>query len=52
MPQGYNVYGLGEHIHPLRLGNNFSSTLWNVDIPDPVNGKFRLFVRHKSFAVC
>jgi alpha-glucosidase len=24
MPQNYNVYGLGERIHGLRLGNNFT----------------------------
>jgi len=28
MEEGYNVYGLGEVIHSLRLGNNFTRTMW------------------------
>jgi alpha-glucosidase len=28
MEQDYNVYGLGEVIHSLRLGNNFTRTMW------------------------
>lgn len=28
MEENYNVYGLGEVIHSLRLGNNFTRTMW------------------------
>lgn len=38
VPENYNVYGLSEHMHALRLGNNFTSTAWNVDIGDPIDG--------------
>jgi alpha-glucosidase len=38
VPENYNVYGLSEHMHALRLGNNFTSTSWNVDIGDPIDG--------------
>jgi alpha-glucosidase len=38
VPENYNVYGLSEHMHGLRLGNNFTSTSWNVDIGDPIDG--------------
>jgi alpha-glucosidase len=28
MEEGYNVYGLGEVIHALKLSNNFTRTMW------------------------
>ncbi len=37
-PLGPNLYGLGEHVDPLRLSlDNHIYTLWNVDIPTPVD---------------
>lgn len=38
MPTNYNVYGLGETIHGLRLGNNFTKTMWNADVGDTIDG--------------
>ena len=32
LPEDYNLYGLGESIHALRLGNNFTKTMWNTDV--------------------
>jgi alpha-glucosidase len=37
MPQDYNMYGMGERIHDLRLGNNFTATFWAADVGDPVD---------------
>lgn len=37
LPEDYNVYGLGEVIHGLRLGNNLTRTLWAADVGDPVD---------------
>ena len=37
MPENYNVYGLGEHIHSLRLGNNYTATLYAADVGDPID---------------
>ncbi|KAL8828655.1 MAG: hypothetical protein Q9170_006504, partial [Blastenia crenularia] len=37
LPKNYNLYGLGESIHGLRLGNNFTKTMWAADIGDPVD---------------
>lgn len=34
LPENYNLYGLGEHIHDLRLGNNFTVTTYAADIGD------------------
>ena len=34
LPPNYNLYGLGESIHGLRLGNNFTKTLWAADVGD------------------
>lgn len=38
LPKDYNIYGLGEVIRGLRLGNNLTRTLWNADVGDPVDG--------------
>jgi alpha-glucosidase len=35
LPENYNLYGLGEVIHGLRMGDNFTRTLWAADIDDP-----------------
>lgn len=37
LPDNYNVYGLGETIHGLRLGNNFTKTLYAADVGDPID---------------
>jgi alpha-glucosidase len=37
LPENYNLYGLGEVIHGLRMGNNFTRTLYAADIGDPVD---------------
>ena len=37
MPDNYNTYGLGEHIHGLRLGNNYTATLYAADAGDPID---------------
>ncbi|EMC98792.1 glycoside hydrolase family 31 protein [Baudoinia panamericana UAMH 10762] len=35
LPQNYNLYGLGERIHSLRLGNNFTATFYAADAGNP-----------------
>ncbi|EGC47734.1 alpha-glucosidase [Histoplasma capsulatum var. duboisii H88] len=37
LPAGYNLYGLGERIHGLRLGNNFTATIYAADVGDPID---------------
>ena len=37
LPENYNLYGLGETIHGLRLGNNFTKTMYNADVGDPID---------------
>ncbi|KAF2091303.1 glycoside hydrolase family 31 protein [Saccharata proteae CBS 121410] len=37
MPEDYNIYGLGEHIHGLRLGNNYTATFYAADSGDPID---------------
>ncbi|KAK2805001.1 hypothetical protein FQN51_001095 [Onygenales sp. PD_10] len=37
LPQNYNLYGLGERIHGLRLGNNFTATIYAADVGDPID---------------
>jgi alpha-glucosidase len=32
LPENYNLYGLGEVFHSLRLGNNFTRTLYAADV--------------------
>ena len=31
LPENYNLYGMGERIHGLRLGNNFTATFFAAD---------------------
>jgi alpha-glucosidase len=38
MPQNYNLNGLGERISSLRLGNNYTATLYASGASDPVDG--------------
>ena len=37
MPENYNVYGLGERIHGLRLGNNLTATTYAADAGTPLD---------------
>ncbi|KZF21148.1 glycoside hydrolase family 31 protein [Xylona heveae TC161] len=37
LPENYNLYGLGEHIRPLRLGNNYTATMYAADVGDVVD---------------
>ncbi|OJD21301.1 hypothetical protein ACJ73_07359 [Blastomyces percursus] len=37
LPPDYNLYGLGERIHGLRLGNNFTATIYAADVGDPID---------------
>lgn len=37
LPTDYNLYGLGETIHSLRLGNNYTKTLYAADALDKVD---------------
>ncbi|KAF2170137.1 glycoside hydrolase family 31 protein [Zasmidium cellare ATCC 36951] len=37
MPENYNIYGMGERIHGLRLGNNFTATSYAADVGDPID---------------
>jgi alpha-glucosidase len=34
LPTNYNIYGLGEHVKPLRLQVNKAYTLWNLSDRD------------------
>ncbi|KAI9682323.1 MAG: hypothetical protein M1817_000377 [Caeruleum heppii] len=38
LPEHYNLYGLGEVIHGLRLGNNLTRTIYATDAGDPIDG--------------
>ena len=37
LPENYNLYGLGETIHALRLGNNFTKTMYAADSGDTID---------------
>lgn len=37
LPENYNLYGLGERIHGLRLGNNFTATTYAADSLAPID---------------
>ena len=37
LPENYNLYGLGESIHGLRLGNNSTKTIYAADAGDPID---------------
>ncbi|KAI1265016.1 family 31 glycosyl hydrolase [Xylariaceae sp. FL1019] len=37
LPDNYNLYGLGETIHNIRLGNNLTRTMLNADVGDFVD---------------
>lgn len=37
LPENYNLYGLGEHIHDFKLGNNFTATFYAADVGDVID---------------
>ena len=37
LPENYNLYGMGETIHGLRMGNNFTRTFYAADAGDPID---------------
>ena len=37
LPENYNLYGLGESIHGLRLGTNFTKTMYAADTGDTID---------------
>lgn len=37
LPDDYNLYGLGERIHGLRLNNNLTATIYAADVGDPID---------------
>jgi len=37
LPEDYNLYGLGERIHGLKLNNNFTATIYAADVGDPID---------------
>ncbi|KAH7018521.1 family 31 glycosyl hydrolase [Microdochium trichocladiopsis] len=37
LPKDYNLYGLGETMHSLRLGNNLTRTLFAADVGDVID---------------
>ena len=37
LPENYNLYGLGETIHQVRLGNNLTRTLYAADVGDVID---------------
>ncbi|KAJ9616724.1 hypothetical protein H2200_000443 [Cladophialophora chaetospira] len=51
--EGYNLYGLGEVIHGLRLGNNFTRTIYAADVGDPIDtnlyGSHPFYLQTKYF---
>lgn len=48
LPSDYNLYGLGERIHGLRLGNNFTATIYAADVGDPIDTYVTIFLYIKS----
>ncbi|KIY02219.1 uncharacterized protein Z520_02357 [Fonsecaea multimorphosa CBS 102226] len=53
--QNYNLYGLGEVIHGLRLGNNLTRTIYAADIGDSIDqnlyGSHPFYLQTKYFEV-
>lgn len=37
LPENHNLYGLGETIHSLRLGNDYNKTIYAVDVGDVID---------------
>lgn len=53
--QNYNLYGLGEVIHGLRLGNNLTRTIYAADVGDPIDanlyGSHPFYLQTKYFEI-
>jgi alpha-glucosidase len=53
--ENYNLYGLGEVIHGLRLGNNLTRTIYAADAGDPIDlniyGSHPFYMQTKYFEV-
>ncbi|EXJ83476.1 alpha-glucosidase [Capronia coronata CBS 617.96] len=45
--ENYNLYGLGEVIHGLRLGNNLTRTIYAADVGDPID--YNLYGSHPFY---
>lgn len=52
MPEEYNMYGMGERIHDLRLGNNFTATFYAADAGDPIDGEQPEYLTSMPIAFC
>ncbi|KAF1955215.1 alpha-glucosidase precursor [Byssothecium circinans] len=37
LPEDCNLSGLGEHIHALKLNNNYTATIYAADVGDPID---------------
>lgn len=53
--ENYNLYGLGEVIHGLRLGNNLTRTIYAADVGNPIDqnlyGSHPFYLQTKYFEV-
>lgn len=47
LPENYNLYGMGEHLHALRLGNNFTATFFAADAGNPFD--YNIYGVHPFF---
>jgi len=47
LPENYNLYGMGEVIHGLRMGNNFTRTFYAADVGDPID--YNLYGDHSFY---
>ncbi|KXL49372.1 MAG: glycoside hydrolase family 31 protein [Acidomyces sp. 'richmondensis'] len=47
LPENYNLYGMGEHIHNFRLGNNFTATFYAADAGDPID--YNIYGNHPMY---
>ncbi|KAH6664232.1 glycosyl hydrolases family 31-domain-containing protein [Halenospora varia] len=47
LPENYNLYGMGEVIHGLRMGNNFTRTFFAADVGDPID--YNIYSTHPFY---
>jgi alpha-glucosidase len=47
LPENYNLYGMGEVIHGLRMGNNLTRTFYAADVGDPID--YNLYSDHSFY---
>ncbi|KAK4551864.1 hypothetical protein LTR86_010860 [Recurvomyces mirabilis] len=47
LPEDYNLYGMGERIHDLRLGNNYTATFYAADAGDPID--YNIYGNHPFY---